>query len=141
MPDASSAAVVAVAACLEDIVETDKVGFDVGVGIGDRVAHACLRREVDDNLGLEFPEQAVDERLVGDVAFHESPLAAWMRGSGFPDLCETVILDCRVVVVVEAVDAQYLDGCFTLEKLQHEVGTDESGSAGNQYFHNIKEVG
>ena len=54
-----------VAARLEDVVETDEVALDIGVGVGDAVAHACLGGEVDDYCYLVFGENCLHGGLIG----------------------------------------------------------------------------
>lgn len=131
------AVVVAVAAGLQDVIEADEVGFDVGVGVGYRVTHSGLGGEVDDDFGPELGEKPVDKSLVCDVAFDEGPLAFRMSGCGLLYLGEAEILDCRVIVVVEAVYSQNVGGLLSPEKLHHEVGADKSGRACHKYSHNV----
>ena len=56
---------------LEDIVESNHVGLDIGIGVLDAVADASLGSEVHHNLRMVFGEDAVDERAVGDVSADE----------------------------------------------------------------------
>ena len=64
-----------VAARLEDVVESDEVALDIGVGIGDAVAHACLGGEVDDYCYLVFGEDCLHGCLVGDGGVDKGPVA------------------------------------------------------------------
>ena len=63
-----------VSAGFKNIVETDDIRLDVGVGVSDRVSHARLSGEVDDDLRLVLLENVVDERLVRKVTLNESVL-------------------------------------------------------------------
>ena len=63
-----------VAAGLEEIVETDEVALYIGIGVGDAITHACLRREVDHNIYAVLGEYLLDECLVGYIAFDECPI-------------------------------------------------------------------
>ena len=60
------------AAGFEDVVETDEVGFDVGVGVVDAVADAGLGGEVDDEVWLFGFEKLVYGGFVGEVTLDES---------------------------------------------------------------------
>lgn len=115
-----------VAAGLEDVVEAHEVALDVGIGVGDAVAHACLCGEVDDDAWLVLLEDAVDGLLVGDVFLEECPVAS--EGCY---LCEPFFLEAYVVVVGEGVDADDLDVLEFAEKAAYEVGADESGGTGD----------
>jgi len=64
----------ALAACFQDVVETDEVALDVGIRVCDGIADACLGGEVHDDGKVVLLEQAVDCCLVGEVRFYECPL-------------------------------------------------------------------
>ena len=64
--------IIGMAAGFEDVIETDEVGLDVSVGIGDAIAHASLGSQVHDNMRLIFGEDSVDEGAVGYIAADES---------------------------------------------------------------------
>ena len=58
---------------LQHIDEADEVGVDVGVRILERIAHAGLRREMDDALRRELARTARFERgAVSSEALHEA---------------------------------------------------------------------
>ena len=57
----------------EDVVETDEVGLDIGIGVGDAVTDSCLSGKVDCNVYVVVGEDLVDEGLVGDIALNERP--------------------------------------------------------------------
>ncbi len=63
-----------VAACFQDVVETDEVALDVGIRVRDGIADTGLGGEVHDDGKVVFLEQAVDCSLVGEVRFYECPL-------------------------------------------------------------------
>ena len=75
--------VVAVATSLEDVVETYEVRLDVGVGIGDGVAHTGLSREVDDNIRLKPGEELAYQLIVGNIAFYELPCRVGCAAASF----------------------------------------------------------
>ena len=57
----------------ENVVETDEVGLDIGIGVGDAVTDSCLGGKVDYNVYVVVGEDLVDEGLVGDITFNERP--------------------------------------------------------------------
>lgn len=83
-----------VAARLKDVVESDEVALDIGVGIGDTVAHACLGGEVDHYCYLVFGEDCLHSGLVGDGGVDEGPVALQRLY-----LLQTFILDVDIVVI------------------------------------------
>ena len=62
------------AAGFEDVVEADEVRFDIGVRVGDGVAHAGLCGKVDHDLRLVLLEDSVNARLVRQIALDEGKI-------------------------------------------------------------------
>lgn len=92
--------VVAVAARFKDVVETDKVRFDISVWVGNRIAHTGLCGKIDNYIGLKFLEKSVDQCLVRYVSLYKSPLAVGMLCCYLFNLGKTEIFDCRVIIVI-----------------------------------------
>ena len=67
---------VVVAAGLENVEESVEIGPDVVARVGERMADARLRREMDHALGLMFGEQRGDGRLIGDIGLDEREAVA-----------------------------------------------------------------
>ena len=82
-----------VAARLKDVVESDEVALDVGVGIGDAVAHACLGGQVDDYGYTVVREDCLHSGLIGDGGMDEGPIALQRLY-----LLQARILDVDIVV-------------------------------------------
>lgn len=83
-----------VAARLEDVVESDEVALDIGVGVGDAVAHACLGGQVDHYCYLVFGEDCLHSGLVGDGGVDKGPVALQRLY-----LLQAFILDVDIVVI------------------------------------------
>ena len=83
-----------VAASLEEVVEADKVALYIGIGVGDTITHACLRREIDNNIYFVFSEDLLNECLVGYIAFDECPIL----GKAFY-LFEPLVFEIDLVVI------------------------------------------
>ena len=113
----------------EDVVESDDVGFDIGIGIGDAIADTCLGGKVDNDIGRVFGEAILNERFVGDAAFDEDEPTGIGHGM---DFCQTLLLQTNIVIVVHIVDAYNLSrGIFIKEQL-NEVGTNEPGDTSHE---------
>ena len=128
----SGDAVIRVPARLQDVVEPDHIALDVRIRVLDAIADTRLSRQVHDDVEVVFLEEAVDERLVGKVAFDE--LVGVPRGSRglLPDLAQAILLERRIVVVIEVVEADNNKGLFALQEAQDEVGAYETGGAGDE---------
>ena len=83
-----------VAARLKDVVESDEVALDVGVGVGDAVAHACLGGEVDHYCYLVFGEDCLHGCLIGDGGVDEGPVALQRLY-----LLQAFIFDIDIIVI------------------------------------------
>lgn len=113
-----------VTARLEDVVEPYEVALDVGVGIGDAVAHACLGGEVDDYGYMVVREDCLHGCLIGDGGVDEGPVALKRLY-----LLQAFILDVDIVVVGDAVDADHLDVLHIVKKTLDKVAADKTGGA------------
>ena len=123
--DARLPVVIRVAAGLEDVVEADEVRLDVGVGVGDAVAHPGLCSQVDHYGGPVVGENLVDGGLVGNVAANE-------REARVGQLAEAIRFERHVVVVVHVVDADNGGRLGVGQQSADEVGADEARCARNQ---------
>ena len=83
-----------VAARLKDVVESDQVALDIGVGVGDAVAHACLGGQVDDYGYTVVREDVLHSGLVGDGGVDEGPVALQRLY-----LLQTFIFDIDIIVI------------------------------------------
>ena len=116
-----------VAACLEYVVESHDVALDVGVGVGDAVAHTGLGCQVDYDVKRLLVEGVVYQALVCDAAFDEGETVC-CHGL---QLTEPHFLQPDVVVVVHVVDANDGNRGLGFQQFQNKVGTDEPGSTGH----------
>ena len=87
---ALSAVVIGVAAGFQNIVKANKVTFDVGIRVGDGIAHTCLCCQVYYYFRLVVGKNFVDECFVSQVAFDEGPLGVAVLGSAGSNLLQTV---------------------------------------------------
>ena len=85
---------------LQDVVEPDHIALDIRIRVLDAIADTGLGSKVHNDIEVVFLEEAVDEGLVGEVAFDE--LVGMVRGGRglLLDLAQTVLLERRIVVVV-----------------------------------------
>ena len=60
-----------VPAGLQDIVKADHVALNVGIRVLDAIADTRLCGQVHDDIEVVFLEEAINERLVGEVALDE----------------------------------------------------------------------
>ena len=91
-----------VAAAFEDVQEADDVAVDVDVRILDRIAHAGLRREVDDAAEFLGRKQRLHAAAIGQVELYEAEIPLPLQ------YLEARGLEARIVVVVEIVEADDL---------------------------------
>ena len=110
-----------VAASLEEVVEADEVALYIGIGVGDAITHACLRREVDNNIYFVFSEDLLDECLVGYIAFDECPIL----GKAFY-LLEPLVFEIDIVVIGDRIDAYDLDALKVIQQPFRQVAADKT---------------
>lgn len=103
-------------AALEDTDRAGDVLMHVVLGISHGVGDEGLRRKMHDGIEMLFPENVFDGFVMGvhDDEFHMREQVLTKAGGE--------IVQCD----------DFMACCF---ECPHQVGTDESGSAGNKYFH------
>jgi hypothetical protein len=62
-----------VAAGLEDIVEANHVGLDIGIGILDAIAHAGLSGQIHNDIEVILGEEGIDGGFISDIGLDEGP--------------------------------------------------------------------
>jgi hypothetical protein len=113
-----------VPAALQDVQEGDDVRVDVGVGVGQRVAHPRLRGQVDHAVEPSPAEQLGDGGALGEVQLAEAEARVP------PQLRQPRLLEGDVVVVVEAVDPDEV--VAARQQAPADMKADEAGRAGHQ---------
>ena len=128
MLHAGASSVVAVAAGLQDVVESDQVALYVRVRIGDAVPDPCLGSQVDHDGRTKVPEYAI----------HGIPVRNGLAEEGepvpvFPQPVKTLVLEPDVVVVGDAVDADDAAVRAVVKQSFDEVRADKAGGTGHQH--------
>ena len=118
-----------VSARLQDVVKAYDVALDVSVGVFDGVAHARLCGQVDHHIRLILGEELLHRGPVGNVAPHGPVLDA--RGHSLGQLGQPVLLERRVVIVVQVVNAHDPARLHLFEEPLNQIGSYESRMAGN----------
>ena len=71
------------AAGLENVVEANHVGLDIGIGILDRIADTGLSSKIHHDIEMILGEEGIDGGFVSDVTLDEDkrpPLIPLLRG-------------------------------------------------------------
>ena len=114
----------AVAAAFQDIEKSRQIGVQIGMGIFQRIAHAGLGGEMNHAMKTAAGEQILRRRAVGEVEPMEGETPV------LRERLETRLLQRRVIVVIEAVDAGH--GAAGLEQAARETKSDEPCCPGDQ---------
>ena len=81
---------------------------------------------------MVFLEEVIDEGLVGEVTLDELVSMPFGCVSLLLDLAQTVLLERRIIVVVQVVKTNDVDRLLAFEEPQNEVGAYEAGGAGDE---------
>ncbi len=114
-------------AAFEDVKRARQVAVGVRVRVLDRVAHARLRREVDDPLDVALCKEVFHARAVGQVEFLEAESVLFAKP------CEPGLLQRRIVVGIQVVEAD--DLVAAREQESGDVVADEACRTRDQHFH------
>ena len=128
MLNAGASSVVAVAAGLQDVVESDQVALYVRVGIGDAVPDPGLGGQVDHDGRTEVSEYAVHGIPVRDgLAEENKPVPVLLKS------VQTLVLEPDIVVVGDAVHADDAAVRAAVKQPFDEVRADEAGGTGHHH--------
>ena len=111
-------------ASLEHIEKTFDVRVRVGVRVFQRIAHAGLRREMNDHGETVLRKQRFRRCAIGKVRFHEGEAVLTLQD------IDARLFQGWIVVVVDAVQAN--DPAAGSEQTLRDMEADEAGSAGDQ---------
>ena len=133
-----------VPARLKNVQKADEVALQVGIGIGDAIAHTGLCCKVDHLLKLFLLEECIEGGLIVDGQSHKTavgqsrahehhaPLHLRLRALN-ATFAQTAILQPWVVIVVNVIDAHHF--IASLRKHPHQLRANETSCTCNQYFH------
>ena len=104
---------------LQDVVEPDHVALDVSIRVFDAIANARLSGQVHNDIEVVFLEEVIDEGLVGEIALDE--LVGMLRGfcGLLLDLAQAVLLERRIIVVVQVVKPHDVERLLAFKESQH----------------------
>ena len=117
-----------VAAGLQDIVEADKVGLNIGIGISDGVSYSGLCRQIDHHSKLLLLKELFDGSLVSQIGFDEAPVATKRF-----NLIESFQLDIDIVVIGHGIQSHHANLFHIMKQPFHQVRPDETRRTSNQY--------
>ena len=118
------------AAGFDDIEIPDNVGADIDVGVGDRIAHACLRRQMHHAIDAALAKGRGKCAVGGDVGAYHAKIRI-LRKLG----CAR-FLERNVVIRIEIVEAH--DVLAAREQRFCNRKPDESGSSGDKHAHGLR---
>lgn len=115
------------AARFENIIKSDDIRFDIHIRIGNRIANACLCREIDHNLRFIIGKNSFNQRPIGKIALDKRPAAVRLCLRKLPDLRQTILLDGNIVIVVHVVQTDDLNAINAFEQFRHQIRANKSG--------------
>ena len=132
--------VIGVAAGLQDIVKADEVGLYVHVRVLYGVPHPRLGRQVHHHRRFILGKELVYQRLFRHIAPDEAEAAARLAPlfRQFLQLCQAILLQAHLVVVVHAVYAHHMDTLKSPQQLLGEESAYEACSSRDQHRFIVK---
>ena len=121
-----------VAAGFQDIVEANHVALDVRIGILDTIPHTGLGGQVHNDIEVVFSEQFVNQRFVRQIPLREIIPVLRMPDHGLFNDRKPILLQARIVIIVQVVQAHNLHRLFATEQTEDQIGAYKSGTAGNK---------
>jgi len=128
------------AATLQQVDETHQIAVDIGIGILQRIAHAGLGGQIDDDVelfGIEKPGHsfAVLEVHPAEPQLRKRRAPAFVAGgpAGDSQIGQTGEFEPHVIIIVERIDSDDLRSLC--EQCARQMMTDESGRSRYEYLH------
>lgn|GEM_PF-2558456 len=110
MLHAPSSVIIRVTAGFKDVIKTDDVAFNIGIRIGNGIAHTGLCSQVYNDFRFVVGKDFINQRFVGQVAFDKDPLGFAVLDSASSNLFQTVFFDGYVIVVVHVAKPMICNG-------------------------------
>ena len=117
----------AVSTAFENVSESDQIGIDIGLGIGDRISYPCLRRQMHYGVELLFLKKLRHGFPIDDIELLEFEMAMVLYA------LEARFLQPDIVIVIHIIDATHR--IAPLQQPERERGTDKTGGPCDKYFH------
>ena len=128
---------VAMTARLKDIVKTDDIALDICIRVGNRIPHTRLRSKVYNNIELKLSKQRVHNSPIGDISLNKVPAIYAALSSQALYAREAVVLDCRVVVVVQAIKTNHNNTLLRSKQSLYKICADKTrGTCHQNCSHN-----
>ena len=92
-------------ASLQDIIEAYHVALNIGIRIGDAIAHTSLCSQIHHHVKVVLLEQAINQSLVSQVTLDE--LIFNSRRFCLLNHTEAIILQCRIIIIIQIIQSNY----------------------------------
>ena len=117
---------------LQNIIKTDDIALDVHIGIGNGIPDTGLGCQIHHHMEAVLCKAVVNALSVGNAAPDKFPSGAGMQCSFLFNFPKSPFLDGHIVIIIDIIKAHNGYTRQGLQQLQHQVGADKAGSAGNQ---------
>src|SRR3990172_10945925 len=115
----------AMPASLDNVAESNQIGVNIGLGISDRISHACLGRQMHYGVELLFLKKLRHCFPIDDIELLEFELAMVLYA------LEARFLQPDIVIVIHIIDAA--PRIAPLQQPERERGTDKTGGPCDKY--------
>ena len=125
--------IIGMAACFQNIIETNQIRLNISIWIGDRIPHTCLCRQVYHNSRLIGLENLPDQIRISDVSFDKSPGRIRMLFRFLFNLLQSPFLHFNRIIIGHDIDTHNMNRLHRSEQFQNQIITDKPSSTGDQY--------
>ena len=115
------------AASLKNVVEPDQIRLDIGIRIGNRIAHTRLGRKIHNHGNIVLAEDFLHGIPVCNRRVYKRPVTAQSL-----DFLQAAIFEIDVVIVCNRIDSDNTDILYIGKEAFHKVASDEAGGACNE---------
>ena len=125
--------VIRMAAGFQNIIETDQVRLDIGIGIGDGITYTRLCSQIHHNSWLVCTENILNQIRVRDVSFDKIPGRIRMLFRFLFNLLQSPFLHFNRIIIGHDVDTHNMYRLHSAEQFQNQIISNKTSCSSDQY--------
>ena len=115
------------------IVKSDKVALNVGIRVGNTVAHPCLCSQIDYYSNVVVSKNALYRLFIGNGSVNEGP-----RFIQCLNFFQALVFNVDIIIIGNRVNTNYLNIFYIMKQTFDEVATYETSSPRNEHDFSFK---
>lgn len=116
----------------QNIVKAQHIGFYIGIGVSDAVAHTGLGGKIHHDLGSVALKEGENQLSVCDIPTDKLPSTGGLLLYQLCNATQAIFLEGDIVVVVHVIQTDNVDVFFGFQQAQDKVTANKACRSGNE---------